>query len=93
MAELLEGGRCGVLVDPYSPGELSAGIKALLDDSAMRQRLAVRARERVVSSYAPEALLKRYEEGYQLAIDRRNSRDGRISTGVDSSVSSAMPRA
>jgi glycogen synthase len=93
MAELLDGGRCGVLVDPSSSSELSVGIRLLLENPGARQRLAVAARERVLQSYSPAALLKRYEEGYQLAIDRRHSRGGLNGQHSGASASSVMSRA
>jgi alpha-1,3-rhamnosyl/mannosyltransferase len=39
-------GAAAVLVDPHSPGEISAGLEKLLTSVTLRERLAVEGRER-----------------------------------------------
>jgi glycosyltransferase involved in cell wall biosynthesis len=52
LAEMIEDGRNGVLVEPESPSALAGAIGRLLLDEAERRRLGSAARERVLSSYA-----------------------------------------
>ncbi len=73
MAEIIEDGISGLVVDPSHSQSLSAAISRLIDSPAERLRLASAARERVLSTYAPSVLIDRYIEGYQAAIASRFS--------------------
>lgn len=60
--EVLQGGRCGLLVEPYSPQALALGIrKALADPNATRQRVAA-ARVRALRDFSVEAMAQAYGE-------------------------------
>lgn len=68
LAELIEDGRDGVLVEPESPAALAAGIGRLLLDEGERRRLGNAARERVLSSYAARKVAASMVELYVEAI-------------------------
>lgn len=56
--EVVDHGRCGVLVPPRSAGELAAALVALLRDPSGRVALGQRLRERVEGLYSPEAVIQ-----------------------------------
>lgn len=49
--DIVEDGRTGLLVPPRDPDALAAGIVALADDPARRQRMGAHGRERVLAHY------------------------------------------
>lgn len=60
--EVLQGGRCALLVEPNSPQALADGIrKALADPEATRQRAAA-ARERALRDFSVAAMAQAYGE-------------------------------
>jgi glycosyltransferase involved in cell wall biosynthesis len=65
--ELLDEGRCGVLVPPRQPEQLAEAIARLLEDEPSREQLARRARERA------EALFDLWQNGRRLASILRSS--------------------
>lgn len=68
MAELLDGGRAGVLVDPTDTGSLAEAISALLLDPERRRELGQRARSRALTAYGPERVTREIEAFYERAI-------------------------
>jgi len=52
LPEVVETGGGGILVERDDPASLAAGIRRLLDDSALREELGARGRERIVAAYA-----------------------------------------
>ncbi len=46
-AQILEGGKYGLLVEPGSVAALTAGLERMMSDAALRQRFAAQAREAV----------------------------------------------
>jgi glycosyltransferase involved in cell wall biosynthesis len=74
MQEQLDGGRCGLLVDPRRPKEISDAVVRLLRDSSLRTQLGDRARTRVLSAYSPATLLPPTLELYRSAIENARSR-------------------
>lgn len=64
LAELLDQGRCGRLVDPRSPADIAAKIIELLGDTRLRRELGERGRERVLSEYSTDAVGPRQEAHY-----------------------------
>jgi glycosyltransferase involved in cell wall biosynthesis len=68
-AELLDGGRAGVLVPPEDPGALAGAIAALLEDAGWRAELAEAGRRRA-GAYAVEEMVRRYEEELAAAAGR-----------------------
>lgn len=59
-AEVLDGGRAGVLVANEDPEALAAGIQRLLADPAARAHFRARGRERV-QAFSPERVVERFE--------------------------------
>ncbi|QEL15555.1 glycosyltransferase family 4 protein [Limnoglobus roseus] len=68
LAELLDGGRLGRVVDPRSPADLAAKIVELLHDARLRAELGAAARERVLSAYAPDTVGPQQEASYERAV-------------------------
>jgi glycosyltransferase involved in cell wall biosynthesis len=60
IADILEGGRLGLMVAPDSADALAAGLDRLLGDAACRERLAASAPE-VLERFEQGALLDRWE--------------------------------
>lgn len=58
--ELLDHGRCGVLVPPEDPRALAEALAALAADPARRARLAARARDRMLSGFTTERMAAAY---------------------------------
>jgi phosphatidyl-myo-inositol dimannoside synthase len=52
IAEVLNNGECGLLVEPGNAQELSSAIKILISDTDLRKEIAVKAYERVRKFYA-----------------------------------------
>jgi glycogen(starch) synthase len=73
MADMLDSGNCGVLVEPNNPRALAAALLQLLRDPARRLELGRRARQRVRTVYAEHSLLARYEAAYQECIRRHRA--------------------
>lgn len=59
--ELLDGGRCGVLVRPGDEAELARGLERLLTDAALRERLAGLGSERA-SAFDLQRRVRHYEQ-------------------------------
>ncbi len=60
-AEILEGGRYGLLVEPGSEAALSTGLERMMSDQALRRRFAAQARE-AVSALDVEVVGRRWLE-------------------------------
>ena len=65
--EVLDGGRCGLLVAPGSPEALAAGIRAVLDDPAGAQQRAAAAKERALRNFSVAAMAHAYGQELGLA--------------------------
>lgn len=68
--EYVPDGVCGRLVPPGDPAELAAAIIALLEDDALRSKMARQARERALSAYNRRIVATRTEPLYHQAIER-----------------------
>ncbi|MFO0848057.1 MAG: glycosyltransferase family 4 protein [Gemmataceae bacterium] len=68
LAELLDQGRVGRLVDPHSPADIAAKIVELLGDARLRRELGERGRERVLSEYAVDSVAPRQEAHYERVV-------------------------
>jgi len=71
--EVLDGGRCGLLVPPGDAGPLAGAIRDLLRDPARRRTLGKAARERVIQRFRLEdsvAALRALWSGAAWAVDR-----------------------
>lgn len=64
--EVLDGGRCGLLVEPGSPDALAAGIREVLEDPQGAQQRALAARERAQRHFSIEAMAQAY--GQELGL-------------------------
>ena len=64
--DILEGDKCGVLIEPRSPERLAEAILSLLRDRKSRARIGIAARQRVEKMFAIEdhvsKMVKLYEE-------------------------------
>jgi glycosyltransferase involved in cell wall biosynthesis len=62
--EIIEDGRSGVLVEPDDPGALARALTRMLNDHALRERLAAAGYERVLERFACERMGAEYERLY-----------------------------
>lgn len=68
LSEILDGGRCGVLVDPDDLDELVEGCERLLTDEAARASLAARARRRWEAHYRLDVMIDHTQEVYRRVV-------------------------
>ncbi len=80
--EATDNGRCAVLVAPMSLDGLVRGLDELLANPSRCQNLAARARERFVSHYTEELMLRAYLSEYQRLL-RTDQLYGRTSYSPD----------
>lgn len=78
MEEMLNHGACGRLVKPRRPQVLANAVIELLNDSALREKMGLAARERILSEYNAARIGKLQEESYQRAIARRRAVGARL---------------
>ena len=62
--EILDHGRCGLLVPAADPGALVAAVSRLFEEPALRRDLAAAARARVLAAYGLQAMVRRHQELY-----------------------------
>ncbi|MEO1235935.1 MAG: glycosyltransferase family 4 protein [Planctomycetota bacterium] len=74
MAEMLEHGRHGLLVDPSQPKSIAAALGELMSDPARRMALGRAARTRVRQQYNADSVVQRQEAVYRQAIESRSRR-------------------
>ena len=60
--EVLEGGRCGLLVEPNSPKALAGGIRQALEDPYATRQFADAARERALRDFSVAAMAEAYRD-------------------------------
>lgn len=65
MADLLEGGVCGVLVDPEQEAQIENGVQRLIDHPTVREDMALKARQRITGVYGGKMVGKAYSEFYR----------------------------
>jgi glycosyltransferase involved in cell wall biosynthesis len=75
-AEVLDGGRAGLLVRPAAPEQLAASLLELLESPERRMTLACKFRRRVQEVYNPEVALQRICRMYD-EITRSHAADGK----------------
>jgi glycogen(starch) synthase len=68
MAEMLDEGRCGLLVQPRRPAALSRALLRLLRNPCLQKRLRMAARARVLEAYGPDTIGPRLERSYMAVI-------------------------
>jgi glycosyltransferase involved in cell wall biosynthesis len=70
VSQLIEDGEHGLLVHPGSATELCEAIIKMLDNDTIRQQFGIRARQQVLSEFAPHKELEAYWGVYQECIDK-----------------------
>jgi glycosyltransferase involved in cell wall biosynthesis len=75
MREIATNGVHAVLVPPRDVDGLAAGTLRLLDDSKLRSRLSVEARERARSRFDVHVAAKRFEELYEDVVRTKEERE------------------
>jgi glycogen(starch) synthase len=70
MPELLDYGRCGMIVAPGDPAELATTLDRLLSDRELREQFAACAHQHARDVYDTEAVLPEFLSTYELARDR-----------------------
>lgn len=68
LAEVVEDGRDGILVEPENPAALAEAITRLLRNAPERRRLAKAARERVLRSYTAAKVATRMVDHYSEVV-------------------------
>jgi glycosyltransferase involved in cell wall biosynthesis len=58
--EVLDGGRCGLLVEPASPEALASGIRRVLEDPAAARQRAAAAKQRALNNFSVSAMAAAY---------------------------------
>lgn len=66
--EVLEDGKCGMIVPPGDAGALAEGILRLLRDRELREQLATAARERA-QAFNIDRVTREYERGVRRALE------------------------
>jgi glycosyltransferase involved in cell wall biosynthesis len=68
-ADILDGGRAGIVVDPRNAGQLGAALLALIANGGERRRLGETLQRRVADCYSPDSVLRQLCALYeQLAV-------------------------
>ena len=70
MSEMLNGGECGILVDPIDQNEMASRMIKLIEDKELRKRLGKKARQRVFEEYSIDKIGRRKEEVFKIAMER-----------------------
>jgi glycosyltransferase involved in cell wall biosynthesis len=78
--DIVVDGETGLLVPADEREPLVAALRRLIADAELRDRLGRTARERA-GEFSPEAIVPRYEEAYELALEARAARLGRRRPG------------
>lgn len=74
--EMLEDGRCGVLVPPRDSRALADAAMALLDDTARSGRIASAAQKTIRARFTMDACVRQHESLYEDLILRHTGRKG-----------------
>ncbi len=70
MPELLDYGRCGIIVSPGDTRDLALALDRLLSDRELRENFAACAHERARDVYDTQAVLPEFVSTYELARER-----------------------
>ncbi|QFZ92691.2 glycosyltransferase [Synechococcus elongatus] len=66
--EVLDGGRCGLLVEPSNPAALAAGIQAVLADPKSAQTRAIAARQRASCHFSVATMATIYSQELGMSL-------------------------
>ena len=69
--DVVDGGRCGLLVPPLQPAALAQAITTSLEQHAFLAGQVARAREHVASSYSERAMIQAYDALYRETVASR----------------------
>ncbi len=69
--DVLDNGRCGIIVEPGNVGELETAIQKLVNDMNLRNKMAEAGYIQVISKYSLDAMVSRYSNFYESAIRQR----------------------
>jgi glycosyltransferase involved in cell wall biosynthesis len=73
LRDVVADGETGLLAAPGDGEALAIALRALLADAGLRERMGVAARARA-ETFAPDAVVPRFEEAYEAAIQARRAR-------------------
>lgn len=73
LAEIVDDGETGLLVSPGSVEELACALLSLLNDAALRNRLAARAKESAAEMYNAERYISRIESIFQKLTNKKEA--------------------
>ena len=70
LVEVIEDGCSGLLVPPGDATALAHGIEKLMHDAPLRAKLGRAGRERIVENFGADEVARRWEEHYQMLMNR-----------------------
>lgn len=80
LTDVVAEGETGLLVTPGSREELAAAMRQLIGDGELRARMGDTARE-WVKQFGPDAVVPRFEDAYELALEARRGKAARGAQG------------
>ncbi|HDD34384.1 MAG TPA: glycosyltransferase, partial [Thermofilaceae archaeon] len=80
LSEVVIEGETGVLVPPGDPVALAGALRALYEDGELRAQMGRRGRARVLELYDWRVVIRRLEEVYKAAQERRSAARPRVTT-------------
>ncbi|RYZ27136.1 MAG: glycosyltransferase [Chitinophagaceae bacterium] len=69
MAEIIEDGKSGILVEPKNPAAIAKAVTQLLENNELRLSLGKAAQQRITDLLSPSLVLQKQIAVYQKAID------------------------
>ena len=75
IAEIVQDGVSGVLLDPDDPAQLTRAIELLARNPSERERLGTQGRDVVENQASPESFARRQTQAYRLAVGRHERRN------------------
>ncbi len=70
MADMIDDGKTGLLVNPYNADAIYEALKLLITDNDYRYKLALGARKAICTKYNTELLLEEYQTFYKNVMKR-----------------------
>lgn len=70
IAEIIEDRETGILVKPNNPDELYQGIKLLLEEALLREKIADKAKEQIKQRFSLERMIQQVEAVYKELISK-----------------------